>query len=260
MNSRDDEYHKWSRLSPSGLYVASVMEQPDLGKHLYVTDLQGHHTRLSELPAHHPCWAGEGRLAYLRWDQETRQTEVLQVDITDLNRPSTKRLHLFPGAAEWLAIDPQGGTKLAAVLTLPDGSRQIVMHDPDRRTEQVIASGSEYANLRWSPDGTTLAWSGPEESGHESNGIWLIKPGTEAEPHRIVADGYAPVWKADGSTIYFSRIDKESGLWQWDLNTTKDKPLRQWREVPFFDVVGERLVFCQLGSSGKNRIYSLTLD
>jgi Tol biopolymer transport system component/DNA-binding winged helix-turn-helix (wHTH) protein len=256
----NDEYHKWSRLSPSGRYVASVMEQPDLGKHLYVTDLDGHHTRLSELPAHHPCWAGEGKIAYLHWDQGTRQTEVLVVDITNLNRPETKRLDMFPGPAEWLAIDPQSGSKLAAVLTLADGSRQIVMHDPDRRTTQVITSGSEYANLRWSPDGSTLAWSGPEESGHESNGIWLIKPGAESPPSRIVENGYGPVWKADGSTIYFSRIDKESGLWAVDLNTKNYISLRPWREVPFFDVVGERLIYCQLGSSGKNRIYSLTVD
>ena len=85
----------------------SVMEQPDLGKHLYVTDLDGHHTRLSELPAHHPCWAGEGKLRTCTGTREHGKPEVLVVDITNLNRPETKRLDMFPGPAEWLAIDPR---------------------------------------------------------------------------------------------------------------------------------------------------------
>ncbi len=256
----NDEYHRWSRLSPAGLYVASVMERPDVGMHLYVTDLQGNNTRLSEAPAHHPCWASEGRLAYLRWDKEAKQTQVLEVNISNLAKPITTPLHVFPGLAEWLGIDPHGGTRMAVVLTLPDGRQQIVLHDLTQGNDQVIASGSEYANLRWSPDGSTLAWSGPEETGNRSNGIWVMQPGAQSQPHRVVADGYGPVWGADGSTIYFSRIGAKSGLWQIEVNTNKERLIREWKEVPFFDTVGQRLVFCQLGSSGKNRVYSMNVE
>lgn len=256
----NDEYHKWSRLSPTALYVASVMEQPDLGQHLYVTDLQGHNIRLSDVPAHHPSWASEDRLAYLRWDPEGKQTQVLEVNISNLTKPITTPLLTFPGLAEWLAIDPHGGTRIAAVLTLPDGKQQIVLRNLAQGNEQVIAAGSEYANLRWSPDGSTLAWSGPEETGNGSNGIWLAQVGSQNQPHRVVADGYGPVWGADGSTLYFSRIGAESGLWQFDVKTNKERLIREWKEVPYFDIVGQRLVFCQLGSSGKNRVYFINME
>lgn len=257
-----DEYHKWSRISPSGLYVASVMEKPDTGKHLYVTDNLGHHIKLSDLPAHHPCWAGEKKLAYLHWDKDAQQTQVLEVDISDLARPQTRTLHTFSGVAEWLAVDPSG-TKLAVVLTDREGNDQIVLRDPQRTNEQfiTIAKDSEYANLRWSPDGSTLAWSGREETGHESNGIWVIKPLVEPQ-RRVVANGYGPVWSPDGSTIYFSRIEKLSGLWQVDVNSGRESPtpIREWHEVSFFDIVGQRLVYCQLGSRGKSRLYTIDMD
>lgn len=257
----NDEYHEWSRLSPSGLYVASVMQRPDLGEHLYVTDLKGNPTRLTEVAAHHPCWVKEGRLAYLRPDKEARQTQLMEVDISDLAKPSNAPpLHTFPGQAEWLAVDPQDGTRVAVVLTLADATQQIVLRELTQGNEQIIDSGSEYANLRWSPDGSTLAWSAPAETGHDSNGIWLTKLVGQPKPRRIVANGYGPVWRGDGLAIYFSRIGKESGLWEIDLNTEKVRPVRSWREVSYFDVVGQRIVFCQLGSSGKSRVYSLNVE
>lgn len=255
-----DEYHKWSRLSPSGVYVASVMEQPDLGKHLYVTDLKGNHTRLSEFAAHHPCWAGDDRLAYLQWDGETQQTHVLEANISNLEKPITTPLHTFPGQAEWLAVNPADATRLAVIITRPDGAQQIVLRDVSQGTDQVVASGSEYANLRWSPDGSTLAWSGPEETSRGSNGIWLKEVGSQVEPRRLVQDGYGPVWGPDGATIYFSRIGAKSGLWQVDLRTNHEELIRGWQEVSYFDIVKQRLVFCQLGSSGKNRVYAMSIE
>ena len=255
-----DEYHMWPRLSPSGTYVASVMQQPELGEHLYVTDRQGNHTRLSDVPSYHPCWAGEGRLAYLRWDNDGRRTQVLEVNIDDPARPTTTPLHTFSGRAEWLAVDPQGRGRMAVVSTLPDGRQHIVLLDLAQGIEQTVASGAEYAKLRWSPDGSMLAWSGPDESGPGSNGIWLLRLGAGSEPRRIVVDGQGPVWGPDGSTIYFSKVGAKSGLWQVEVNSRKEELIREWDEVPFFDVVGHRLVFCQLGSTGKNRIYSTNME
>ena len=128
----NDEYHEFPRLSPSGVYVASVMEQPDFGKRLYVTDLQGNHTRLSERPAHHPSWAAEGRLCYLQWDQTNGETRVLEVNISNLKEPVTTPLTKFPGLAEWLAINPVDDSKLAVVSTA-EGKHQVILHDLTRK-------------------------------------------------------------------------------------------------------------------------------
>ena len=105
-----------------------------------------------------------------------------------------------------------------------------------------------------------MAWSGPEESGKESGGIWLIKPGIDSAPRRIVADGYGPVWGPDDAVIYFSRIGGSSGLWEFSLKTNAVRSIRDWNEVPYFDLAGKTLVFCELGSSGKNRVYSLDVE
>ena len=100
----NDEYHEFPRLSPSGQYVASVMEQPDFGEHLYVTDLQGEHTRLSERPAHHPCWAAEGRLCYLQWEQANGETSVLEVNTRLETAGETPRRNFPAWLSGWLSI------------------------------------------------------------------------------------------------------------------------------------------------------------
>ncbi len=105
-----------------------------------------------------------------------------------------------------------------------------------------------------------LAWSGPEEAGTESTGIWLIKLGVDTKPRRIVPNGFGPVWRADNSVIYFGKIGAQSGLFEFDIKTNKEKPIRDWEQTDSFDVIGQRLVYCELGSSGKNRVYSLTVQ
>ncbi len=256
----NDEYHRFARLSPSGEYVASVMEQPEFGGHLYVTDLLGNHTRVSNQSANHPSWSGDGRLCYTRWDRSANQSQVWEVITSDLQKPVTTPLTKLAGRAEWLAINPVDRNKLAVVLTTSDGKQRVILHDLTQKRDDVIASGLEYAGLSWSSDGSTLAWSGPKESSKESGGIWLIKPGIETAPQRIVADGFTPVWNADNSAIFFSRVGPASGLWEVELKANKVKQLRKWRGVSYFDVAGPRLVFSQLGSSGKNRIYSMSVE
>ena len=105
-----------------------------------------------------------------------------------------------------------------------------------------------------------MEWTG--RNWEENGGVWLIKPGIETEqPRRIVTNGFEPVWNSDNSIIYFSRIGSQSGLFAFDLKTNKETPIREWREIPYFDVIGERLVYCQLGGGlSKNRIYSLNIE
>jgi Tol biopolymer transport system component len=237
-----------------------VMEQPDFGDHLYVTDLVGNHTCLTDHASHHPSWSDAKRVSYLREDQSNQQTSVIQINIENLEKPVAQPVTSFQGKAEWLDINPADATKLVVVLTT-GGKQRIVLHDLEKKKDDlVITQGSEYAFLRWSPDGSMLAWSGPEEAGTESSGIWLIHPGIETNPRRIVTKGFGPVWKADNSVIFFSRIGPQSGLFEFDLKANKEKPIRDWEQTPYFDVVGQRLVYCELGSSGKNRIYTLTVE
>lgn len=253
-----DEYHQWPRLSPDGEHVASVMQRPTFGEHLYLTDLNGQPKRISESAAFHPCWEGKDKLAYLTWDESEKQTRVLE--ISNINASLTTPLVTFAGRAEWLAMNPLDSNRVAIVLAGTDGRQKIVLRDIAHNKDQVVVEGGAYAGLRWSPDGSTLAWSGPDESGQESDGVWLIDPNVETQPRRIVADGYGPVWSSDGRKIYFSRIGNQGGLWEVDLRSNGQRQLREWKLVPSFDVVGQRLIYCQLSSTGQDRIYSLMIE
>jgi Tol biopolymer transport system component len=254
-----DEYHEDVRLSPSGQLLASVMQQPDFGEHLYLTDLSGNHTCLSKHASHHPTWFGEKKVIYLRWDQSNQQTEVIEVDVTDLKNPVAKPLKPFQGKTEWLDVNPADETKLVVVVTTGE-KQQIVLCDLATDQQLVIASGLEYAHLRWSPDGSSLAWSGPPESGKESAGIWVIKPKVETQPQRIVPEGFGPVWAANNAAIYFAKVGSQSGLFEYDLRTSKERKRRDWKQTAYFDVVGNRLVYCELGSSGQTRVYSRSVE
>ena len=256
----NDEYHEFVRLSPNGEYVATVRQKPDYGEHLYVTDLLGNPTCLSVHASRHPSWSGAKKVSYLQTDQSGQQTHVIQVNIENLEKPVAQPVTIFPGKADWLDINPADATKLVVVLTV-GGKQQIVLRDLERKQPDVIIDeGLEYANLRWSADGSTLAWSGPEEAGAESTGIWVIKLGVDTKPRRIVPNGFGPVWRADNSVIYFGRLGAQSGLYEFDMKTNKEKPIRDWKQTDSFDVIGQRLVYCQLGSTGKSRVYSLTVE
>jgi len=256
----NDEYHEFVRLSPNGEYVATVRQKPDFGEHLYVTDLFGNPTCLSDHASHHPSWSAAKKISYLQTDQSGQQTHVIQVNIENLEKPVAQPVTTFPGKAEWLDMNPADATKLVVVLTV-DGKQQIVLRDLERKQpDVVIAEGLEYAGLRWSADGSTLAWSGPEEAGAESTGIWVIKLGVDTKPRRIVPNGFGPVWRSDNSAIYFGRVGAHSGLFEFDMKTNKEKPIRDWEQTDSFDVIGQRLVYSELGSSGKSRVYSLIVE
>jgi Tol biopolymer transport system component len=256
-NLTNDDYHKFVRLSPSGKLIASVMEHPNFGEYLHVTDLRGNQTRVNDHASYHPSWSGETKLTYLRWNQATQQTEVIQVDVSNLQKLESWSLKSFQGKAEWLDVNPVDETKLVVVVIT--GERQQILLR-DQTSDVEIAKGLDYAHLRWSPDGSSLAWSGPADAGKESAGIWVIKLGVEPAPRRIVTEGYGPVWRADNGAVYFGRVGPRSGLYEFDLATNKERAIRSWNQTPYFDVIGRRLVYCELGSSGKNRVYSLSVE
>jgi Tol biopolymer transport system component/DNA-binding winged helix-turn-helix (wHTH) protein len=252
------EYHLWPRLSPSGRRVASVTRRSDFGEHLYVTDLKTRKsTRLSDRPARHPCWLDEDHLSYLSRPANSEATEVRIVNLTTDHDSLWTR---FPGGANWLAVHPDS-KRLAVVLKWPVGRPQVVLRDTEKNTDLTLAEGEEYTELRWSPGGSALSWSGPEVSADAaSNGVWMVEPG-RGKPRQLVKDGYGPVWSADGASVWFSRfptMGDHSGLWRLDVRRNTAVKIRSWKAVAYYDLVGERLVYAQ--DSNRGQIYSMPLN
>lgn len=251
----EDEYHYWPRLSPSGRHLASIIRRRETEEslHVYVTDLEtGKRVRLKDHPVHHPCWIDDENIAYLQ-ETASRETEVRREHFPS---GTTLPITRFPGQAGWLAFHP-GKKRLAVVLQSPDGSQHVMLRDLEKSPDLTIAEGAEYEHLRWLPDGESLSWSGPEKSADPgSNGVWVVKPGEAGQ--RLIPDGYAPVWSADGATIYFSRIGGYSGLWRFDVRRRTQARVRDWKRVPYHDIAGERLVFTQ--DDNRSQIYSMALS
>lgn len=253
----DDEYHLWPALSPSGTHIASIVRRPTYEEHLYLTEIATkRRVALSTRPARHPSWIDEQTVAYLE-NTGSGRTDVRMVNIAAGLSPI--RLTEFPGRAAWVAVHPNKRA-VAAVLENADGTQRIVLREiGGGGSDRTLAEGAGYEHLRWLADGSALSWSGPERSSDpKSNGIWLVEPGRSAA-HRIVADGYGPIWAADGKVVYFSRIREYAGLWKYDLRDAREIELRGWAEGRYeFDIVGDRLVFTEEG--GRGRIYAMSLD
>jgi DNA-binding winged helix-turn-helix (wHTH) protein/Tol biopolymer transport system component len=250
------EYHHWVKLSPSGNSVASVMQRPDFGEHLYVTDLKTmQQLSVGDTPAHHPCWLDEENVAYLLRDATTPADT--KVEVVNIGTKVTSLLTVFSGLAEWLAIHPDR-RRVAVVSTTGDGTQKIVLRNLDGTDDQVLVEGGRYTVLRWLPNGSALTWSGPSQaSSPASDGIWkydLVTRGVQ----QIVSDGYGPAWNPSGKILYYSRGREFSGLWQFDTVRERKSLIRTWTEVTDFDLVGKRLLFAQ--GSGRGQIYSITLD
>lgn len=251
-----DEYHQWPKISPSGEKVASIMQRPDFGEHLYVTNLRTKQAvRLSDSAAHHPNWLDEENVTYLMRD--TAALGVTKVQVVNLTSRVTTPLTQFSGLAEWMAVHPDK-RKIAIVLTTGDGKQKIVLRNLDSEPDQTIVEGGQYSALNWLPDGSALSWSGPSQaSTPAADGIWAYDL-TQQRVRQIASDGYGPVWDTLGKSVYYSRSREFSGLWQFDIISQQQHKIRSWNEGSSFDLVGKRLVFAQ--GKGRGQIYSMTLS
>jgi len=250
-----EEFHSWPRLSPSGDKVLSVVRGLDFKERLFVTDVQNaHHTKISDLDASYPSWLDEDRIAFM----SREAAGASMVHVLSLSSETDSKWTQFADDARWLAVHPDL-RRLAIVLQSADGVQRIVLRDIERQSDQVLAQGSTYEALRWSPDGDVLAWSGPAIAGdHGANGIWTLKLGS-VTPQHVAEDGHLPVWSSDSRRLYFARWDagEATGLWEVDLQRNSPAKVQSWVRAPFFDVRGNRVVYAQ--DSGRAQIYAMNL-
>ncbi len=248
------ERHLWLKLSSSGEYVASVMQRPDFEEHLAVFNTKtGKSIRSDDHPVHHPYWLDSERIAYIIGDASAKQNIVR---IFNIVTGTNESLTTFDGNIRWVAVHPSGN-KIAVVRLSSDGKQSIVVRDLETKSDQTLTEGGIYECLRWSPDGSTLSWSGENKSSDQSNnGVWIFQRG-QTQPQHLIKDGYCPVWSADGSKIYYSRTRGFAGLWQFDIKKQKETKVRHWVDVSTFDLAGDRLVFAKGG--GQYHIYSVQL-
>lgn len=250
----DDEYHRWPRLSPDGRLVVSVLQRADVVDELVLTDLATRRrTKVGEGGVRYPSWVDPRTLAYLS-DGPGGRTRALSVDVSTL---VTTELTQFDFAAAWLAVAP-GGRRLAVEQPGPGSTNALLERDLDTRSDRVVARGQVFHSIRFGPDGSMLAWSGPRRSGTSTtNGVWIVRR-EGAAPSRLAPDGYGPLFSSDGATVFFARLDEFGGLYQVPVAGGRPRRLRTFgRGVSDFDRVRDRLVWVQ--ESGRDQVYAVSL-
>jgi Tol biopolymer transport system component len=163
------------------------------------------------------------------------------------------------GRASGFAVHPSR-TSVALVRTTPQGDR-VVVFDTATGNERIVASGGKYEGPRWSPSGGLLAWSGPAVGGDESsNGIWVAAPDAHA-PRRVVKDGYAPAWGAEGRALFYARVRvgaADSGLWRVDIQSAEVTKVRNWDRTRSYDVWGSLVLYA--GHRASAQVFDMKLD
>ena len=156
----------------------------------------------------HPCgtWAPDGRWVALRGPGEVWVVDTQTGAIRRLPDLRPIDLEWRPGTDE-LAIAGDMGTNRAADWLSTPVSVYSVSTDKLHQLGSVVAG-----NLTWSPDGSTLAYEGGDDS---RAGLWLVDA-DGANERLLVADlgkaihGIGPVWSPTGDRIAYQRLDGTS--------------------------------------------------
>jgi Tol biopolymer transport system component len=252
-NLTTNEFHRWPRLSPSGRRVASIVQRSSAQGFLYVTDLgSAEGRRMSDVPAAYPSWIDDETVAYIA--QSGSGAAIRQVDMRSGDNVTLAELH---HPISWLAMRPR--LHEAAFVSAQDDQQRLVLRHLLSAEESVLASGAEFEQLRWRPDGGVLAWSGPRVSADaRSNGIFVAAPGQK--PEHLISDGYAPAWDANGSLFFLRHLGAaaEAGIWRLDAAAGKETQVLPLARLDYLDVAGAALVFSR--SSGRSQVFTMTLN
>jgi Tol biopolymer transport system component len=180
--------------SPDGKRIA--YDAPD---GLYVADADGSNARripgqpsVSEFSIANPSWSPDGdRIAFAQ-DETLYAISPEGEDLESLGRGSSPR---------WA---PDGRIVFTSRYDQNRVYADIVVMDADGGDRKVLARG-DYADV--SPDGRTLAYSGPGGTQRAANNRAVyVMPIDGGERRRVTDDGYAPIWSPDGEYLAFTRI------------------------------------------------------
>ncbi len=239
--TQDDDL-AWPRLSPDARQAVAVSRREDPSGRLVLFDLTtGRRQPLGTAPAQYPVWWDADRVAYL--NPGPARTEVRAVSLG--SRTETV-VALLPRGALWLAVQA-GGKRLAAVVRGRQGRQAIALYETGGSAERVLAEGGDYEGLRFTPDGSTLVWSGAQGPG-EASPRGIFRQGLDdKEPRRITEDGRLPipldgerllqlVPGADGDAAAVVLLDYRGG---------GRTPVADWSRAADYDARRERLLFVQ---------------
>ncbi len=227
-------------LAPEGRRLAVVTGGVSSGRAVSVVDLEsGDRRSLSGLDASRLRWTPDGRALLVAAPSPDASAEWIWTVPLDGGLPAP----LVRGTARWTSFDPSpDGTRLAGARCTATHCELAVV-GIDGGGEQVLSSGRRYHDVRWSPDGRWIAFTGgdrPQDT--VSSGLWVVAA-SGGEPRRLAPDGARIAWLEDSRGLLFARFETDTGLWRVGLDAAAPERVQRPLEDPW----GYRIDGVELG-------------
>lgn len=217
-------------LSPDGGSLAVAVGGLAEGPAVSVVDVQsGRRQTLSGLHASRVRWTPDGEALVV----VAASPDGVATWLWRLPRAGGLPTPLVRGNGRWESFDlaPDGARIAGARRSGSDCSLMVV--DLASGTERQLADDATYDDIRWSPDGRWIGFTGgdrPQDT--VSSGVWIVTA-DGGEPRRLTADGARIAWFPDSQGLLFARFEVDSGLWRVGLDGSPPERVERPREDPW---------------------------
>ncbi len=210
-------------ISPDGNRVALAAEPGSAAPPVSVLELgSGRRHAVSGLRCEQIRWAPDGdTLLATAPSPDGSATWIWRIPV---DGGAARPLTTGPGHWAWPDLAPDG-TRLAAANRCADGWEVTIIDVATGRAE-IVARSRDAHGLRWSPDGSGLAWSGGNRPADaQSSGVWVASI-DDGVVRRVAADGAWPAWEPSGRSLVFFRFLDEAGLWRVQIDGGEPQPVQ----------------------------------
>jgi Tol biopolymer transport system component/DNA-binding winged helix-turn-helix (wHTH) protein len=240
-------------LAPDARTLAVVVGGLSSGRAISLVDVEsGQRRSLSGLEASRLRWAPDGRRLLVGAPSPDTSASWIWTVPVDGGLPEP----VVRGSATWGSFDLAGDGRRLAAERCAAGRCELVVVDLRDGSEQVLCSGGSQHDVRWSPDGRWIAYTGGDRPQDTlSSGIWVIEA-AGGVPRRLAPDGARVAWSPDSKTLLFARFERDSGLWRVGVDAAPPQPVKQ----PLEDARGFRVEAVELGPGGSPLVTLLTTE
>lgn len=258
--------------SPDGKSIA-FQSNRDGPYHIYVMNADGSNLRQltsGDNDDRHPNWSPDGKIIAVDTGDQVKR-EIALIDVASKNRTQVTKLGM---TSQFPSFSPDGKTIAFFLYNLGIMDLWTVGKDggsPAAVTRQLATEANNQCTFachaaRWSPDGTSVAFSDGDNArvllmaSLASGAVTPISPDDEKS--------HFPVFLADGRIVYVSEhvsaTQSYTDLWIVDPNNTSSARVELAQNIqaqgPFeLNKDGTELLFFS-PRTGNFEIYSVTLD
>jgi serine/threonine-protein kinase len=191
----------------SGVLFQASGADPETGERaLYVYEMESGAIVDLGLQGSNPKYVASGHLVFGRQDQSLVAVPFDLATLRPSGQPSTvlTDLTVYGGGAIQFAVSDRGTAFYELGGDDVGGAEELTVLGVDGSARVTAVGEGSFGNPRWSPSGTSVAYSSIE-SGTGMSHIYTYNVDLREAPRRITFEGpnFAPIWSPDGQRLAF---------------------------------------------------------